>query len=230
VAHPAEPDGLPIRWAVRQEPVARTSAAICKLPGRARVRSTTEQVRWPQWGHGPQFRRPERDQLYLLAPSLSDWLPEDHLAWFVCDCVEEMDLDHFYARYREDGWGGAAHHPKSMVALRIYGYCLGVRSSRQIERACQVDVGFRVICAGLFPRPHDRRPVPPASRGGSQDDLHRLAAAVRHGRDDLRRHRRSRWEQDGRRRVDVGQPHQCDHRRRGARLDDLARLEVGDTL
>jgi transposase len=97
------------------------------------------------------FVAPERDQLYLLPPSLSDWLPEDHLAWFVLDCVEEMDLDPFYARYREDGWGGAAHHLKTMVALLVYAYCLGVRSSRQIERACQVDVAFRVICAGLFP-------------------------------------------------------------------------------
>ena len=45
----------------------------------------------------------ERDQLDLLAPSLSDWLPEDHLAWFVLDCVEEMDLSAFLAAYREDG-------------------------------------------------------------------------------------------------------------------------------
>lgn len=97
------------------------------------------------------FVAPERDQLYLLPPSLSDWLPEDHLAWFVLDCVEEMDLSAFYADYRADGWGGAAHHPKTMVALLVYAYCLGVRSSRQIERACHVDVGFRVICAGLFP-------------------------------------------------------------------------------
>jgi transposase len=97
------------------------------------------------------FVSPERDQLYLLPPSLTDWLPEDHLAWFVLDCVDEMDLQAFYADYREDGWGGAAHHPKTMVALLVYAYCLGVRSSRQIERACHVDVAFRVICAGLFP-------------------------------------------------------------------------------
>ncbi len=97
------------------------------------------------------FVAPERDQLYLLPPSLADWLPEDHLAWFVLDCVDQMDLSAFYADYREDGWGGAAHHPKTMVALLVYAYCLGVRSSRQIERACHVDIAFRVICAGLFP-------------------------------------------------------------------------------
>ena len=60
------------------------------------------------------FVAPERDQLYLLPPSMADWLAEDHLAWFVLDCVEEMDLSAFYGDYREDGWGGAAHHPKTM--------------------------------------------------------------------------------------------------------------------
>ena len=97
------------------------------------------------------FLLPERDQLYLLPPSLTDWLPEDHLSFFVLDAVEEMDLSEFSADYREDGRGGAAHHPTTMVALLLYAYCLGVRSSREIERACHVDVAFRVICAGLFP-------------------------------------------------------------------------------
>jgi transposase len=94
---------------------------------------------------------PERDQLYLLPPSMADWLPEEHLAWFVLDAVEEMDLSAFYADDRADGWGGAAHDPPTMVALLLYAYCVGVRSSRQIERACHVDVAFRVICAGLLP-------------------------------------------------------------------------------
>jgi transposase len=97
------------------------------------------------------FVAPEREQLYLLPPSMADWLEEDHLAWFVLDAVEEMELCAFYTDYRADGWGGAAHDPKTMVALLLYAYCLGVRSSRQIERACHVDVAFRVICAGLFP-------------------------------------------------------------------------------
>jgi transposase len=97
------------------------------------------------------FLSPERDQLYLLPPSIADWLPEDHLAFFILDAVDEMDLSAFYGDYRDDGWGGAAHHPKAMVTLLVYAYCLGVRSSRQIERACHVDVAFRVIGAGLFP-------------------------------------------------------------------------------
>ena len=91
----------------------------------------------------------DRDQLYLLPVSIAEWLPEDHLAFFVLDAVDEMDLGAFYAGYRDDGWGGAAHHPKMMVALLLYAYSTGVRSSRRIERACQVDVAFRVICANV---------------------------------------------------------------------------------
>lgn len=102
-------------------------------------------------GMAHNFLVPERDQLYLLPPSLTDWLAEDHLAFFILDAVDEIDLSGFVAGYRADGRGGAAHHPKTMVALLLYAYCVGVRSSRQIERACQVDVAFRVICAGLFP-------------------------------------------------------------------------------
>jgi transposase len=93
----------------------------------------------------------DRDQELLLPPSLKDWLPSDHLAWFVLDAVDELDLSDFYADYREDGWGAAAHDPKMMVALFIYAYSIGVRSSRQIERRCQEDVAFRVICAGQTP-------------------------------------------------------------------------------
>jgi len=93
----------------------------------------------------------DRDQDLLLPPSLKDWLPDDHLAWFVLDAVDELDLSDFYASYREDGWGAAAHDPKMMVALFIYAYAIGVRSTRTIERHCQEDVAFRVICAGQTP-------------------------------------------------------------------------------
>jgi transposase len=97
------------------------------------------------------FLAVERDQVYLLPPSVADWLPEDHLAWFVLDAVDEMDLAPFYAGYRTDGWGAAAHDPKMMVALTLYAYCLGIRSSRQIERACHVDLGFKVVAANQCP-------------------------------------------------------------------------------
>lgn len=97
------------------------------------------------------FQDFERDQLYLLPPSITEWLPEDHLAYFLIDVVDGMDLSAFYADYREDGWGGSAHHPRMMVALLLYAYCVGVRSSRQIERACRYDIAFRVISAAQTP-------------------------------------------------------------------------------
>jgi transposase len=93
----------------------------------------------------------DRDQELLLPPSLKDWLPDDHLAWSVLDAVDELDLSDFYASYRADGWGGAAHDPKMMVALYIYAYSIGVRSARAIECRCHDDVAFRVICAGQTP-------------------------------------------------------------------------------
>jgi transposase len=93
----------------------------------------------------------DRDQVLLLPPSLSEWLPEDHLAWFVLEAVGELDLAAFYGAYREDGWGRAAHEPSMMVALLVYAYALGVRSARGIERRCREDVAFRVICANQTP-------------------------------------------------------------------------------
>jgi transposase len=93
----------------------------------------------------------DRDQELLLPPSLREWLPEDHLAWFVLEAVGELDLAAFYGAYREDGWGRAAHDPSMMVALLVYAYSLGVRSARGIERRCRADVAFRVICANQTP-------------------------------------------------------------------------------
>src|SRR3989441_12180654 len=93
----------------------------------------------------------DRDQELLLPPSLREWLPQDHLAWFVLDAVEEMDLSAFYAAYREDGWGRAAFDPQMMVALLLYSYAVGERSSRGIERRCREDVALRVITANQVP-------------------------------------------------------------------------------
>jgi transposase len=89
--------------------------------------------------------------MFLMPVSLRDWLPGGHLAWFVLDAVEAIDLSKFYLKYRSDGWGRAAYDPRMMVSLLLYAYCLGVRSSRQIERACEVDVAFRVIAGNLKP-------------------------------------------------------------------------------
>src|ERR671923_268770 len=93
----------------------------------------------------------DRDQSLLLPPDLREWLDEDHLAWFVIEAIEELDLEPFYAAYRADGHGRAAHDPKMMLTLLTYAYCVGERSSRGIERRCREDVAFRVICANQAP-------------------------------------------------------------------------------
>ena len=82
---------------------------------------------------------------------MSDWLPEDHLAWFVLDACSQMDLSAFRAKYRADGWGAKAFSPDMMVSLLLYAYCMGERSSRKIERACETDVAFRVMAANTKP-------------------------------------------------------------------------------
>ena len=86
-----------------------------------------------------------------MPPSLREWLPRDHLAWFVIDAVGQFDLAAFYAAYRADGHGRAAHDPAMMVALLVYAYAIGERSSRRIERRCIEDVAARVICANQAP-------------------------------------------------------------------------------
>ena len=96
------------------------------------------------------FLSSDRAQPMLLPPDLRDWL-DDHLAWFVIDAVSELDLKPFYADYRADGHGRAAHDPKMMVTLFAYAYAVGERSSRGIERRCREDVAFRVICANQTP-------------------------------------------------------------------------------
>ena len=93
----------------------------------------------------------DREQELLLPPSLREWLPEDHLAWLVLEAVGELDLSAFYRAYRDDGHGRAALDPAMMVALLLYAYAIGVRSSRAIERRCREDVAFRVITANRAP-------------------------------------------------------------------------------
>lgn len=83
--------------------------------------------------------------------SLREWLPENHLAWFVLAAVEELDLAAFYAAYRQDANGRPAHDPAMMVALLLYAYARGQRSSRVIERGCVEDIAFRVIAANQRP-------------------------------------------------------------------------------
>jgi len=88
----------------------------------------------------PNFLECDRDQVLLLPPSLREWLPPGHLVWFVIDAVERLDLTAFYGAYRLDGQGRPAHEPAMMVALLLYSYAVGERSSRRIERRCVEDV------------------------------------------------------------------------------------------
>jgi transposase len=93
----------------------------------------------------------DREQSFLMPPDVREWLPENHLAWFVIDAVGEMNLDAFYSAYRVDGRARPAYDPAMMVALLLYAYARGTRSSRVVERACSEDVAFRVIAAQQRP-------------------------------------------------------------------------------
>jgi transposase len=97
------------------------------------------------------FLYPQRDQPLLMPVDMREWLPEDDLVFVVLDAVATLDLDGFRRRYRADGHGRAAFDPEMMVALLLYGYCQGERSSRVIERRCVRDVGYRVVTGGLRP-------------------------------------------------------------------------------
>jgi len=102
-------------------------------------------------GPGPVPPQTRTAAALSFPPDLRDWLSDDHLAWFVIDAVREFDLEPFYASYRADGHGAAAHDPQMMVTLFAYAYAVGERSSRGIERRCREDVAFRVICANQVP-------------------------------------------------------------------------------
>jgi transposase len=100
---------------------------------------------------GARFIGCDRDQVFLMPPSLRDWVPEGHLVWTVLDAVGELDLSAIYADYRDDGRGRPAYEPSMMVALLLYAYARGNRSSRGIERACVEDVAYRVVTGNLAP-------------------------------------------------------------------------------
>jgi transposase len=91
------------------------------------------------------------DQLMLMPPSIRDWLPEDHLAFFVLDVVAELDLSEFLSVFRTDGRGGAVYDPSMMLAVLLYAYCTGERSSRRVERRLVEDVAYRVLAANQQP-------------------------------------------------------------------------------
>lgn len=91
------------------------------------------------------------DQSFLLPPSLEEWLPEGHLAYFIGETVDALDLSAFHARYAKGGPRNQPFHPAMMVKVLIYGYATGVFSSRKLARKLHEDVAFRVLAAGNFP-------------------------------------------------------------------------------
>jgi transposase len=104
-------------------------------------------------GMGKNFRSYLPDQDFLLPPRLNDWLPEKHLAYFVSDVVDELDLsaiENFYEKEKTER-GQPAYHPRMMTKILVYGYCVGVFSSRKMEKRLVEDVGFRVLAAGNAP-------------------------------------------------------------------------------
>jgi len=92
---------------------------------------------------------PEQD--LLLPPSLRDWLPENHLAYFVSDLIDQVDLSAIEAHYEQEERGYPPYHPRMMTKVLVYGYCVGVFSSRRLEKRLQEDVAFRVLAAGNQP-------------------------------------------------------------------------------
>ena len=98
-----------------------------------------------------RYRPYEPEQGLLWAPSLRDWLPEDHLAYFVSDLVEDLDLSAIYAQYEGDLRGQPPYEPRMMTKLSVYGYCVGVYSARKIQQRILEDIAFRVLAAGNAP-------------------------------------------------------------------------------
>ena len=97
------------------------------------------------------YRLYEPDQLFLMPPSLRDWLVEDHLAYFVSDLVDDLDLSEIEAVYEDEERGQPPYHPRMMAKVLIYAYCNGVFASRRIEKRLVEDIAFRVLAAGNRP-------------------------------------------------------------------------------
>ena len=97
------------------------------------------------------FKTLHREQIYLMPPSLTDWLPPDHFASFVLDIVDQLDLADLYGAYRQDGVGNSAYNPAMMLSVLFYAYAQGERSSRRIEALCHTDIAFRLLSANQTP-------------------------------------------------------------------------------
>ena len=91
------------------------------------------------------------DQQLLLPAALQEWLPPEHLAYFISDVADQLDLSDITARYEQERRGGPPYHPRMMVKVLLYGYCNGVASSRRIARRLHEDIPFRVLAANNTP-------------------------------------------------------------------------------
>jgi transposase len=98
-----------------------------------------------------RFRRADRDQQFLLPVDMREWLPDDHVVWALLEVVDRLDVSGLEARYALGGAGRQAYDPRMLLALLIYAYSAGIRSSRQIERLCRTDVAMRVITGQQVP-------------------------------------------------------------------------------
>ncbi len=93
----------------------------------------------------------DRDQQFLVPPDMREWLPKGHLVWWLLEVVERMDTKELHRQRRRGAQGRRGYDPDMLLALLVYAYCTKVRSSRQVERLCETDVAYRVICAGHVP-------------------------------------------------------------------------------
>jgi transposase len=116
-----------------------------------RVEQPTEVPMDANGGARKRFKAFEPDAVMLVPPSLEEWLPQGHLARFIAELVDgELDLTRFYASYAK-AKGQPPYDPRLMLRILLYGYCVGVRSSRELERACTDVVAFRWLCAQQAP-------------------------------------------------------------------------------
>ena len=97
------------------------------------------------------FQPYEPDEQHLFPPSPRDWLPEDHLAYFISETVDELDIEVIKSSYRQAGAGTLAYHPRMMLKVLIYSYCTGIFSSRSIARGLEENIALRVLAAGNSP-------------------------------------------------------------------------------
>jgi transposase len=185
--------GLASAWVGVRAPATTPSRGGC----RAKWGRPVALRPWRAW---PIFPDCDREQELLLPPSLREWLPPGALGVVRDRGGRRARSRRVYASYREDGWGRAAHEPAMMVALLLYSYAVGERSSRAIERRCQEDIAFRVITADQAP---DHATVARfrQSRGRAGRAIQRRACPVRRGRAGARGGARDRRHEGARQRL-----------------------------